>query len=62
MFSQEIIDQIRAAKAARQAAEAEVEVEVEDGDEVEDEGFDPIRDIEVEVDHEVGRGLFLASW
>ena len=63
LFSNEVIEQIRAAKAARQAAQVEVKAEAIEPDE-EYSNFNPIRDIEVNADPEMASkgNLWQADW
>lgn len=62
LLSKEILDQIRAAKAAREAKAAEqAQPQTEKEEWIEDENYDPFRQ-ESEFTTPPERGLFLASW
>ena len=64
MLSQEIIDQIRAARAAREASKTtETHTETTDNDDDIDENFDPIRNIDPNADKELhGTRLNWTGW
>ena len=65
LLSKEILDQIRPAKAEREAAKAGMVDEKSEATEDEEySNFNPIRDIEVDADPEMegNRGMWKASW